>query len=185
MTDTEEKRWLEDAHRDLALRAHNREAEFFKTNNDAAIKSGEEAVKALILINGGSSVAMLAFLGTLATRGQQSTQEIALLAHPLIWFALGVGLAVVAACFSYFTDSAIASLSLSRARIWQHPYVVDGEKSSSFQRVVTCCRVLAIAAAALSLASFGGGVWTAKQGFERLSTSSAPGTITAPSKKAP
>lgn len=129
MTDTEEKRWFEDAHRELALRAHDREAEFFKTNNDAAIKSGEEAIKALILINGGSSVAMLAFLGTLAARGQQSPQEIAMLASPLIWFAFGVGLAVIAACFSYFTNSAIASLSLSRARIWQHPYIVDGEKS--------------------------------------------------------
>lgn len=38
----ERERWLEDTHRELALRAHDREAEFFKTNNDAAIKSGED-----------------------------------------------------------------------------------------------------------------------------------------------
>ncbi|MGY4501991.1 hypothetical protein ACVWYH_005948 [Bradyrhizobium sp. GM24.11] len=106
----ERERWLEDTHRELALRAHDREAEFFKTNNDAAIKSGEEAIKALTLINGGSSVAMLAFLGTMASKDQYTSQQLTMLARPLIWFASGVGLAVAGACFSYLTNSSIASL---------------------------------------------------------------------------
>jgi hypothetical protein len=178
--DNEQKRWLADAHRELALRAHDREAEFFKTNNDAAIKSGDEAVKALILINGGSSVAMLAFVGTLASKDHTTPQQIAMIASPLIWFAFGVGLAVVAACFSYLTNSAITKLSLTRERTWQHPYVKDGARSGRWQLIVWLTRMVTIVVVACSLASFGWGVWTAKRGFEQLSAASAPGVVAPP-----
>jgi hypothetical protein len=169
MTDADDdKSKLENTNREMALRAHDRESEFWKTNNDAAIKSGEEAIKALTLINGRSSVAMLAFVGTLASKDQYSSQQIAIIARPLVWFASGVGLAVVAACLSYFTNSAITRLSRSRARTWQHPYLQDGESSRRWGVIVEVFRTLTIAVAALSLASFGSGVWTAKQGFEQL-----------------
>jgi hypothetical protein len=177
MNDTDEnKRWLEDTHRELALRAHDREEEFFKTNNDAAIKSGEEAIEALTLINGGSSVAMLAFVGTMASKDQYTSQQLATLARPLIWFASGVGLAVAGSCFTYFTNRAITRLSRTRARTWQHPYI--GEGSKRWGLIIAIWQMLAICVASLSLACFGGGVWTAKHAFEQL-------PLHAPAKPAP
>jgi hypothetical protein len=178
VTDAEEnKRWLDDTHRELALRAHDREAEFFKTNNDAAIKAGEETIKALILINGGSSVAMLAFVGTLASKDHTTPQQIAMMASPLIWFAFGVVLAVVAACFAYLTNNAISKLSLTRERKWQHPFVIDGARSGRWKWIVELTRMVTIAVVACSLASFCWGVWTAKRGFEQLSAVSAPAAV--------
>jgi hypothetical protein len=172
--DGELRRRLEDINREAALRVHDRESDFWKTNNDAAIKSGEEAIKALILINGGSSVAMLAFIGTLASKDQHTSQQIATLARPLVWFASGVGLAVVAACFSYFTNISIARLSRSRLRTWEHPYLEDGNRSRRWGIIVEVLRMVAIAMAALSLATFFCGVWTAKRSFEQPPTSSTP-----------
>jgi hypothetical protein len=169
MTNTDEnRRWLEDTYRELALRAHDRESEFFKTNNDAAIKAGEEAIKALTLINGGSSVAMLAFVGTMASKDQFAAQQIATLARPLIWFAFGVGFSVASAGLTYFANRAIAVLSHTHARTWQFPYIVAGEKSKRWRLIVGALQVLTVCVAALSLASFGWGVWTAKQTFEQL-----------------
>ncbi len=168
MTDTDERRRLEDVNRELAIRAHDRELEFFDTNNSAAIKSGEEAIKALTLINGGSSVAMLAFVGTLASKDQYTSEQLALVASPLIWFAIGVGLAVAAACLSYFSNRAIAALSLTRVRTWQHPYIADGERSKGWRVIQTVLVGLTILAATLSLASFGRGLWTAAEAFEQL-----------------
>lgn len=51
-----------------AERAHDDEKEFGSAANSAAVKTAEEAIKAALLINGGSSVAMLAFIGTLVSR---------------------------------------------------------------------------------------------------------------------
>jgi hypothetical protein len=68
----EHQLWPQDTNREFAFRAYDRQAQFFKANNDAAIKSAAEAIKALTLINAGSSVAMLAFLGTMASKGSTS-----------------------------------------------------------------------------------------------------------------
>jgi hypothetical protein len=168
MTNTDQTQQPEDLNRELALRAHERESEFFNTNNNAAIKSGEDAIKALTLINGGSSVAMLAFVGTLASKDQYTSEQLALVAAPLIWFATGVGLAVAAACLSYFSNRAIAELSLTRVKTWQDPFVTDGERSKRWRAIQAVLVSVTILVAALSLASFGCGVWTAKVAFEQL-----------------
>jgi hypothetical protein len=169
MTDTDEaRRRLEDATREDAHRAHDRERDFFDVNNNAAIKSGDEAVKALTLINGGSSVAMLAFISTLASRGQYTSQQLSLISKPLIWFAAGVGLGVAAACLSYFSNRAIAHLSSTRVKTWQHPYIIDGPKTKRWQIIQAILVSLTVLVASVSLASFGLGVWTAKKAFEQL-----------------
>jgi hypothetical protein len=86
----------------------------------------------LILVNGGSSVAMLAFVGTLASKDQQTSQQIATLTHPLIGFASGVGLAVAAACLSYLVNSAIAELAQRR--------MLNSSRSEHWRWVVAALR---------------------------------------------
>src|SRR5262249_51534598 len=60
----EHERRTYDINREHAQRAHDRNSEFFYTADAAATKAAEVAIKAGLLMNGGSSVAMLAFIGT-------------------------------------------------------------------------------------------------------------------------
>jgi hypothetical protein len=53
-----------------AERAHDGELTFFHAVNEATIKSGENAIRAAILINGGACVAIMAFVGALASQGR-------------------------------------------------------------------------------------------------------------------
>jgi hypothetical protein len=84
---------------EAAARAHYAENEFGRVANKAAVDSGTETIKAIVLINGGSCVAILTFIGTLATKDKVPIG----LATPLIWFAAGLVMAVIASAFAYFT----------------------------------------------------------------------------------
>jgi hypothetical protein len=66
----------------------------------SVITTAQNAVKSVLLVNGGSAVALLAFVGHLATSGGQNG-AVSRLALPLLSFALGVGAAAVtAACIA-------------------------------------------------------------------------------------
>jgi hypothetical protein len=70
---------------DAAHRAHERETEFGNAANKAAIDSGTLTVRSILLVNGGSCVAILAFIGTLATKDR----FLSAFALPLIVFRGG------------------------------------------------------------------------------------------------
>jgi hypothetical protein len=69
----------------IAEKAHENQTEFARAANLAAVTTGTETVKAILLINGGACVAVLAFIGSLASQGQVVTD----LAVSLVWFAIG------------------------------------------------------------------------------------------------
>src|SRR3954453_10240257 len=83
-----------------AERTHDLETAFGKAANEAAVKAGEEAIKATILINGGSSIAMLAFIGTMASKNLLSSAQLGGIATPLIFFRIGIG-CVYGCCGSF------------------------------------------------------------------------------------
>jgi hypothetical protein len=85
-----------------AERAHDQASAFGAAANSAAVKNAEEAIKAAVLINGGGSVAMLAFIGTLVSREFLSPQQLATITQPLLWFGAGVAASVVASAAAYF-----------------------------------------------------------------------------------
>src|SRR6266446_6671491 len=66
----------------LAERAHDVATQFGAKANEAATKAAEEAIKAVILINGGSSIAMLAFIGTLASKDLLSSAQLSQITSP-------------------------------------------------------------------------------------------------------
>ena len=99
-----------------AERAHDDEKEFGVAANAAAVKNAEEAIKTALLINGGSSVAMLAFIGTLVSRDVLSAAQLTDITRPLISFGSGVAAAVMAAAAAYFTNLCIAGSSTRRRR---------------------------------------------------------------------
>ena len=76
--------------------------------NELVSNSPNNAVKALMLINGGAAVAILAFIdnaiskteGNLSIHGEQ-------LGSSLIWFAWGIAAAILAAIFAYFNTGSV------------------------------------------------------------------------------
>ncbi|MDW9680676.1 hypothetical protein [Sinorhizobium meliloti] len=86
--------------------------ERFKALESAAIEAAAQGLKALLLLNGGACVALLAFVGGLAT-SEHVRPEFAPLVpaatQALIWFASGSGVAVLACFFAYWTNQAYAN----------------------------------------------------------------------------
>lgn len=153
-----------------AERAHDIENEFSKAANAAAVKNAEEAIKAAVLINGGSSVAMLAFIGTLVSRYYLTPSQIADITKPLIWFASGVGAAMIAAAASYFANLYIAGSSSRKQPSYDEPFLRGTPESKRFSRLGEIFRCSGIIAMVISIGCFGGGLVTAKYAFGKLSS---------------
>jgi hypothetical protein len=100
-----------------AERAHDDEKEFGSAANSAAVKTAEEAIKAALLINGGSSVAMLAFIGTLVSRDVLSAAQLTTITKPLLCFGCGVAASVLAAAAAYFTNLGIGGSSSRKSEV--------------------------------------------------------------------
>lgn len=102
----------------LNLQQHNLTTylETFKVT----ITAGSNAVKALMLLNGGASIAFLAFIGNLWISGKMN-ESIPMLVIALRAFCYGVGLAVCCSAFTYFCQYLVQlnfekdSQSLSKA----------------------------------------------------------------------
>ena len=86
--------------------------ERFNVLESAAIDAAAQGLKALLLLNGGACVALLAFVGGLAT-SEHVRPEFAPLVpaatQALIWFASGSGVAVLTCFFAYWTNQAYAN----------------------------------------------------------------------------
>jgi hypothetical protein len=151
-----------------AERAHDQELSFSKSANDAAIKNAEEAIKASILINGGSSVAMLAFVGTLISRNVVPDEQFHKVFLPLIWFGSGLALAMITSAAAYFVNLLIAGASLTKERIYEHPYLLPTDRSRLQSRIAEVCRWSAILTMTGSIVCFICGLSSAKNAFEHL-----------------
>jgi hypothetical protein len=166
----------------VAERAHDAETEFGASANAAAVKNAEEAIKAAILINGGSSVAMLAFIGTLVSRDVLSVGQLAQITKPLLCFGWGVAASIVASAASYFTNLFIAGSSNRRQREYDAPFVRSTTSSDRKLRFGELFRWIGILAMGASIGCFIWGLVTAKSAFTELAGARPPGAAVAPSK---
>lgn len=151
----EHEKWRHEQNRAAAERAHDVETEFGAKANDAAVASGIHAIRALLVINGGAAIAMLAFIGqvTGVAEGKFSS-KLSELTAPLSWFALGVALAAAGTAFAYFTNYCTGSASSYRARTFKHPYVQDTAASRWWFRASVAFQVFAVLAGIASLVMF-------------------------------
>ena len=76
---------------------------FFQTTREATFKSVDALLKTVILINGGAAVAVLAFIGSLASQGRIQMGQLSNVANSLLIFAFGVFATIIAMAFSYGT----------------------------------------------------------------------------------
>jgi hypothetical protein len=70
----------------------------------SVIQTGQSALKGVILINGGAAVAMLAFIGNLATRNSPNPMPLAPFTLPMLYFAFGVLAGALAGGGTYLTQ---------------------------------------------------------------------------------
>jgi len=107
-----------------------------------------------MLINGGATVSLLAFVGALAGQGKVQFGQLAGFADSLTWFASGVALSAVMAAFAYFTNYCIAGSASRMLRNWEHPYLHVTPQSKRWQRVGIIFHGAAIATGLGSLICF-------------------------------
>jgi hypothetical protein len=155
----------------VAERAHDVETEFGTAANAAAIKNAEEVIKAATLINGGSSVAMLAFIGTLVSRDVLSSEQLVNITKPLFYFGGGVAASIIASAAAYFTNLFIANTSKDRQREYEHPFVRNTPASDQNKRRGELFRWIAILCITASIGCFIGGLVSAGTAFSNLTPS--------------
>jgi hypothetical protein len=150
----EREKWTYEMAREDAKRAHDAAKEFTHSLNVAAIDSGTTAVKTALLINGGATVALLGFIGALASKDKVTFTQITPLAHNLMWFAYGVASAATATAFAYFTNYFTAAVTTSKVFIWTHPYVSSGPRTKLFTYLTAGSHILSVLSAIISLVLF-------------------------------
>ena len=135
--------------------AHRNEVDLFNANNCYMVEIAQRAITQSVIINGGALVALAALIGSLIN-GSLSDKALAqTLAHSMVWFAYGLGLAGISFLFVYFTSLCAALHGQKRPRIWKHPYVVDTKGTNKLHFFGELARLLATILAVASLGSNG------------------------------
>ena len=147
----------QDPDRKAALRAHESLTEFTRQNYDAAFRSGQMALRMVVLVNGGAAIAVLFFLGTIA--GRVTVIQISAVVHSLIWFVAGITCGLLALTCGYLTNLYDANVGTSLNQTWEYPYSQPGRYTQYFVRVSRLAHILAVAAGAASLVLFVVGMW--------------------------
>ena len=147
----------EDLDRKTAERAHENLTEFTRQNYEAAFKSGQIALRTVVLVNGGAAIAVLFFLSAIAAK--VSVAQISVVAHSLIWFVAGITCGLIALTCAYLTNLYDANVGTSVSQTWQYPYSQPGRYTHYFVRISRFVHILAIVAGTASLLLFIVGMW--------------------------
>jgi hypothetical protein len=156
----EERKWKFEKNREDAQRAHDNSNDFHTYTNKAALDAANLALRTLVLINGGAAVAILAFLGAIASKDKIDLEQVSHVANTLRFYAVGVAFGVAAMALAYLTNYFMASVENAKDRMWEHPFVRDNEKSRQMMRVNRVFHVLSFLLAFTSLSLFIVGMWT-------------------------
>lgn len=144
----------------------------------AANKSAGDALRAVTLLNGGAAVAMLAFIGHLAsTQVEQITLDA--LKRPLFEFVAGAFLSVIATALTYFVQEGwIRALRCKfKRRELEQAEPTDNDaikkakqREKNSRRLAWTLKIAAIFCGVAALTAFGVGSYTAYWGFAKLNT---------------
>ena len=150
----EHKKWLYELNRAIAERDHDFELKHGLRLNEAAINNGNLIARALLIINGGAAIAVLAFIGRLIPSNKpENWLIITPLIDALMWFAWGVAMTAIAMAFAYFTNYCNSSVSYARDRFYEHPYIRENDKSRRWMclGITSQCSTLIFAGSAIVL----------------------------------
>jgi len=102
-----------------AERAQDFRNEYLIRANEAAVKTAESAVKAMLVINGGAALSLLAFIGGLTGQGRVQLKDLSVFANCLIWFACGVVCAAVMAGLAYSASRCSVAYVSEQRPVWR------------------------------------------------------------------
>lgn len=111
------------------------------------VKTAENAVKSLLIVNGGAALALLAFFGAIARTSAELANKVDV-ANALAIFTAGAFMAAVTSCMTYFSQAGFGQ--------------EFGSRSMSMGNWFRCT---AISSAAVSAGSFVFGAWIAARAF--------------------
>lgn len=161
--DPQYARWKFEQDRQIAERQHDKQTEFARGSNEAAINNANIALRTLVLINGGAAVSVLAFLGGIVEANTSGLiDDLDRMTWPVVWFAWGVALATLGISLAYVTNYCITSSIWSREHKYQHPFVDETPKSQSWTKWAICFQVLALTSAFSSLGCFITGMYSVR-----------------------
>jgi hypothetical protein len=164
----DERKWLHELRRDDAKRAHDANRDFHTYVNKSTIDTSSLTLRTLVIINGGAAIAVLTFLGGIASKDKVDFGQVGLVAGTIKWFAFGVALSVFGMALAYLTNYAIAGVANSLLNNWEHPYLSDGPKTKLWRRANRIFHVAAIFASIGSLVLFLIGMFTASNAITHM-----------------
>jgi hypothetical protein len=151
-----------------AERAHDLVDDLGKGLRDASTKDAQEAIKLLLLINSGAAVAILAFIGSLASRSGVTLANLRAVINSLYWFMEGIVIAAVVAAFAYVANISYSGHLFTMDKIWEHPYIRDNSKSQRLHRLARFLNWAGFVLAWIGLLLFIRGVYVVARAVEEL-----------------
>jgi hypothetical protein len=164
----EEKKWLHALRREEAHRAFDSSEAFHTYTNKATIEAANLTLRTLIIINGAAAIAVLTFLGGIASKENIDFRKVGDVAHILRYFAIGVALALAAMAFSYFTNYFMVAIESSKTRNYDPPYIVEVPRTKTMRRINRGFHIAAFLSAFLSLVLFVAGMYVASDKITHL-----------------
>jgi hypothetical protein len=164
----EEGKWKYELKRDDAKRAHDVSNEFHAYTNKAAIEGANLALRTLIVINGGAAIAVLTFLGGVASKDKIDFTKVGAVADTIKYFAIGVACSLAAMALSYCTSFFMAGVEGRKRKIWEHPYLEETPQSRQMRTLNIVFHVAAFLTALVSLVLFIAGMFAASDKITHL-----------------
>lgn len=182
MTPEEHAHRIAEANHRAALARYDADIQTSLEATKAANKAAEDALKAVTLLNGGAAVAMLAFIGHLAST-QTGQATVTMLNRPLFEFVVGTFLSVIATALAYFVqESWIRALKykfkkreLDQSTPRDDDAIRKAEtREKNSRRIGWTLKGIAILCGVLALLAFGVGSHAAYRTFEQLNSKGPP-----------
>ena len=153
--------------------AHERDFARHERLDNYTVESGQNAIKAVGIINGGAAVAFVALMGNIVDSDVLKQIDRELIARCFLIFSGGVVLSAMASGLSYVTHYCHTGQNANQILNFEHPYVHETPKSRRWKIAGGVTHSLAFVAA---LASIGAFVWGALNAKDLLSAAlvSAP-----------
>jgi hypothetical protein len=126
-----------------AERAHDQANEALHRLNEAAVHDAQAVIRIVLVINGGAAIAVLAFVGSLVSKGY-SIPQVSGIISSASWFVFGTMATASTAVLAYLTNSCYAGSWVKRTQTWTHPYFQHTTPSKWWVRVAWAFHILAL-----------------------------------------
>jgi hypothetical protein len=157
-----------DRNQRAAERAHDLANDLGKRLIEASTRDAQEAIKVVVLVNSGAAVAILAFIGTLASRKGITLGNLKAVTQCLNWFTAGIICGMVAGACAYLCNNGYAAYFFAKDPVWEHPYVKENNRSIRTLRYARCLNWLGLFFVAIGLGLFIRGVYVAAHAIVKL-----------------